>query len=163
MPRAPKLCNSPEGCTALVHDGSGRCPQHQRRSGKWDAKKGYTNRTATTEHKKRRTRILKRDPLCTLAYDGICTKVSTVCDHAIPLAAAQLVGLTVAQLDTDDMCQGACEPCSRSKTAREAHYVAGHRVDCPWSPDAVARARRQPSADRPSSSRVPRTIAIARY
>ncbi len=45
-----------------------------------------TNRTATTAHKARRLRILRRDPMCQLGYAG-CTGTSIICDHVIPLAA----------------------------------------------------------------------------
>src|SRR5271166_953153 len=111
--RAPKCCAA-QGCTALCYDGGNRCPQHHRRNGKWDAKKGYTNRTATTGHKQRRERILKRDPLCQMGYEGICTRVSTVCDHIVPLGGGGA--------DTDANCQGVCLPCSNKKTSQEGHY-----------------------------------------
>jgi hypothetical protein len=167
--RAPTVCLE---CTTLVYDGSGRCHQHQRRSGKWDSKKGRTNRTATSEHKKRRKRILKRDPLCKLAYEGICTRISTICDHIIPLGAAQLVGATVAQLDTDDYCRGVCRPCSDRVTSLAGHYIAGHNVECPWPTEGAATEGRgavRPSDDRRDGHRddrtapaLPRSI-IARY
>jgi hypothetical protein len=100
--RAPKLCNQ-DGCSTLVYDGASRCPAHHRRNGKWDAKRGYTNRTATTGHKKRRERILRRDPMCQLGFPG-CTGTSTVADHIVCLAAGGA--------DVDTNMQGVCRKCS---------------------------------------------------
>lgn len=120
-PRAARLCGHPE-CVALVYGTDRRCAEH-RREGRWPTKTG-TNRTVTNEHKQRRLRVLARDPLCQLRYEGVCTGISTVCDHIVPLAAGGA--------DTDDGCQGVCEPCGNVKTSREAHFLAGHDVPCPW-------------------------------
>jgi 5-methylcytosine-specific restriction enzyme A len=157
-PRAPKICNEP-GCTTLVA-GESRCAKHYSRN-KWGHKTG-TNRTAKTGHKQRRERILRRDPLCQLGYAGICTGISTVCDHIVPLAAGGA--------DSDANCQGVCEPCSNRKTSLEGHYIAGHNVPCPWptqgANDARPSARRrdgQPNdaqASAPSKPGVPRAIWI---
>ena len=131
--RAPKIC-SQEGCSTLTYDDASRCPEHHRRNGKWGPKVG-TNRTATTAHKARRLRILRRDPMCQLGYAG-CTGTSTICDHVIPLAAGGP--------DTDSNCQGVCRSCSDKKTSKEGHYLAGHNVERPWptegdSPEGAAK------------------------
>src|SRR3984893_17224723 len=115
--RAPKIC-SQEGCSTLTYDGASRCPEHHRRNGKWGPKVG-TNRTATTAHKARRLRILRRDPMCQLGYAGY-TGTSTICDHVIPLAAGAP--------DTDSNCQGVCRSCSDIATTA-LRAVVEHRDD----------------------------------
>jgi 5-methylcytosine-specific restriction enzyme A len=138
--RAPKSC-SQEGCSTLTYDGASRCPEHHRRNGKWGPKVG-TNRTATTAHKARRLRILRRDPMCQSGYAG-CTGTSTICDHVIPLAAGGP--------DTDSNCQGVCRSCSDKKTSKEGHYLAGHNVEPRGRRRGirrrVRRKRHHPNAD----------------
>jgi 5-methylcytosine-specific restriction protein A len=135
--RAPKCC-SEIGCTILVHDGKSRCPAHRGES-RWAPRTG-TSRTGTKAHKARRARILRRDPLCKLAYPG-CTGTSTVADHIRPLAANGA--------DTESNMQGACRSCSDKKTSQEAHFLAGHDVPCPWPtrggfPGGVQKNRHHP-------------------
>ena len=149
--RAPKACCE-IGCTALVYDGGSRCSEHKS-AGKWGPKRGRTNRTARSEHKKRRIRTLERDSLCQLRYENICTMISTVADHVVPLSVRP-------DLDVDWNLQGACLPCSNRKSSMEGHYLAGHDVPCPWPEDgetfrppvSIPRPPRRPV------SRVPRAI-----
>lgn len=160
MPRAPKCCAEP-GCPKIARPGERRCDQH-RLSGAgtsgWDSKRGTTPRTAQTGHKARRLRILQQNPECQLQLPG-CTGTSTVCDHRICLAAAAIVGLTAAQLDTDANCSGVCENCSRKKSSQEGHYLRGADVECPWRAEDVERLRRLPAG--PASPGVVRRIEIS--
>lgn len=159
--RANKICAEP-GCPKVCRPAERRCDVHRLSAAGtsgWDSKRGTTPRTSRTGHKARRVRILKRDPECQLQLPG-CTGTSSVCDHRVPLGAAIVVGLTEAQLDTDDNCQGACDACSRRKSSQEGHYLRGDNVECPWHPEDVERLRRLPSGP-DASSRIPRRIDTA--
>lgn len=156
-PRAPKVCGAVD-CFELVPNGVKYCDQHARRQGKWPSKTGTTPRTATTDHKGRRERILKRDRFCQLRFENICTGLSVICDHIVPIGAADFLNVTEEQLDTDDNCQGVCEACSGKKTSQEGHYLAGHKVPCPWTAADVANIKAAPpqpiKAARPAIPRV---------
>lgn len=160
-PRAPRLC-SHTGCVALVYGSNSRCAEHQPRRGSnrpFGAKTGVTNRTATTLHKARRLRIIKRDPICRLAFEG-CETTSTILDHRIPLAAAVIVGMTEAMLDVDANCQGCCRHCHGIKTSREGNYLRGANVPCPWDNAALQTVRQ--AAAQAAMPAIPRTI-FTRY
>lgn len=56
-----------------------------------------------------RLRILARDPVCRLAYPGVCTGVSVEVDHRNP-----------GDDHSDENLQGLCHECHAEKTKREA-------------------------------------------
>lgn len=144
-------------CPRLIERGQRYCPGCAP-AGRWGDKGLGTNRTGTAAHKKRRGRILQRDPMCQLRLPG-CTGNSTVLDHIVPLAAGSMVRLTVAQLDTDENCRGICQRCSDKVSAQQGHWFAGHRVECPWTAADVERLHCLPSAPPPDAN-VPRRIEL---
>lgn len=126
-------------CPNLIERGQRYCPGCAPAS-RWGDKGLGSNRTGTKAHKSRRKRILTRDPMCQLRLPG-CTATSTVLDHIVPLKAAGITGLTAAQLDSDVNCRGICQRCSDKVSSQQAHYLAGHKVDCPWTDADVERLR----------------------
>lgn len=153
MPRAPKTCSTP-GCTALTHNGS-RCAAHPRRSGRFQQRPG-TPRTATTEWKKLRAAVLRRDPMCQIRRPGICQGASVIADHIKCRAAG-------GNNDMSNL-RGACRPCSDWHTSQEGHYLAGHQVPQPWPDSDTTSIVRQSSPSQPQDDDikafVPRTIWI---
>lgn len=67
---------------------------------------------STRRQRKQRADILRRDPVCYLAYD-CCTTVATVEDHVTPLSQG---GDRWAYSNR----RGACEACHARKTQTEA-------------------------------------------
>lgn len=110
MPRAPRVCNEP-GCAALVDiEGRRRCDSHYKPFG---GKGGTSSRTTTSEHRRRRLRVLGRAGYrCEIRYDGVCAGAATEFDHVIPIAEGGR--------DSDSNGQAACVPCHRRKSAIEA-------------------------------------------
>lgn len=105
MPRAPKKCGR-QGCEVRVV-GRTYCPQHAAEAqapGSW-------GRGSTRQSRREREQVLAAWPTCYLQYD-CCTRVSTEDDHVIPLS----------QGGSDDLSnrRGACGPCHRRKSQREA-------------------------------------------
>ena len=144
MPKAPAMCRTPN-CINIVRNAA-HCPEHQQRQQRWG-----TDRTAQAGHKARRARILKLYPQCMLRLPG-CTGISTVCDHIVPLAAlAEGIG------DHDANCRGVCGNCDKKITSRQAHFLAGHNVERPWTDAQLALAHSTPPT-KPVGA--PRTIWI---
>ena len=150
--RAKKICSA-VGCTTLVASGS-RCVTHKS-DGRFQQRRG-TPRTATTEWKKIRATVLRRDPMCQIRRPDICTGLSQICDHIRCVAAG----------GSDDLrnLRGSCKACSDWHTSQEAHYLAGHNVPCPWPSNSDSK----PVVPQPIPARavsdtkafVPRTIWI---
>lgn len=67
---------------------------------------------STRQQRKQRAEILQRDPVCYLQYD-VCTQVSTVEDHVIPLSQG-------GDRWSYSNRRGACPPCHNIKTQQEA-------------------------------------------
>jgi 5-methylcytosine-specific restriction endonuclease McrA len=110
MPRAPRVCGE-LNCAALVHDPSRRkCDLHYKPFG---GKGGTSSRTTTSDHRRRRLRILGRAGYrCEIRYEGICLGAASEFDHVVPVGEGGS--------DTDMNGQAACVPCHRRKSAIEA-------------------------------------------
>lgn len=77
-------------------------------------------RTSTTAHRRRRTRVFKRDGhSCQLRYPDVCTGQAEELDHIDNVAAGGID-------DDDSNAQAVCVPCHKVKIAREA--AAGRRA-----------------------------------
>ncbi len=116
MPVHPATICSYAGCSARVHDGSGRCHRHPRPKHAWgdDRKRGSRHqRGYGTVWDKLRKRILLRD-------DYLCQ----VCLRAGRLSPAKAVDhiRSKAQGGSDDPLnlQSICGSCHNAKTAEEA-------------------------------------------
>lgn len=156
MPRAKKLCCE-IGCTKLCPPGESRCPEH-RQQNPYSPKPPGSSRTGTKEYKDMRAKILQRDTVCRLRLPG-CTQQSTDMDHIVPVAAAQLVRLTPAQLNHELNQRGVCHSCHLKHSSRQANYLKGTTsVPKPWTDADVERLRDIPSA--PPSSGIPRRISL---
>lgn len=149
MPKAPKICGT-QDCINLVRGGT-YCPEHaKQKQERWG-----TDRTAQAGHKARRARILKRDPHCMLRLTG-CTGTSTVCDHIVPLAVlAPGIG------DHDANCRGVCSPCDKKITSKQAHWIAGHNVQRPWTDKQIIVAHNESPPIAIAQAAAARTIWIA--
>lgn len=69
--------------------------------------------------KRTRARILRRDPHCKLAIEGVCTGTSTEADHITPHAQALALGWPLPDIDSIENGQGVCKPCHQIKTRAE--------------------------------------------
>ena len=89
-------------------------PSASRPGGNWDRRKSRQARGYGREHERMRAVVLDEEPLCRmcLAMDPPQYVPSTIADHIKPKAEG----------GTDDRenYQGACQPCSTAKTARES-------------------------------------------
>lgn len=116
MPRAPRICNE-LGCSTLVYDEKRRrCDAHYKPFG---GKGGTSSRTTTSDHKRRRLRVLGRAGYrCEVRYPDICIGTATEADH--------VVALSLGGTDSDFNMQAVCTPCHRRKTSREGHAAQGY-------------------------------------
>src|ERR1044072_844853 len=108
MPKAPQKC--PKCFKPRTRNGF--CEDHQPVNWRDKDRKDravYDNPV----FRKQRPRILKRDPLCKLGFDG-CTGKSTVVDHIVPYVIAQKAVVS------DEELQGVCQSCHNKKTNAEA-------------------------------------------
>jgi 5-methylcytosine-specific restriction enzyme A len=146
MPRAPKACSHPSGCTKTDGgDGSGRCADHKRPA--WQgSQRGKA--TGSAEWKRLRLKILARDGWrCQLNYPGICLIAATQVDH--------IEGVAAGGNDDEDNLWGVCVPCHRRKTGGEG----GSARRGPTKPPPPPAPRRQPKPERTKRA-LPRTIAL---
>lgn len=109
MPQAaPRPCTQP-GCGALVHDGSGRCDAHQRKS--WAPRYRHVKRIRGSKLKRLRDELLHRKPLCEECERNGRVSASTVRDHIVPLAEGGT--------EDESNIQALCDPCHDAKSKRE--------------------------------------------
>ena len=99
MSRASKVCAEP-GCPRLTTRGN-RCPEHSPEAWAGSTRAARLPR----DWKRRRARILRRDPLCRIC--GI--RASVEVDHII-----------AGDDHRDQALQGLCRECHRLKSQREA-------------------------------------------
>lgn len=105
---APRPCTHP-GCSALVRDGSGRCPKHPRPE--WAKKVTETKRIGGRRRQALRAALFEADPLC-----AECKKLGRVTlgaerDHIVPLAEGGSEEVSNTQL--------LCLPCHEAKSLVE--------------------------------------------
>lgn len=77
--------------------------------------------TKTYAWRKLRDRVVTEEPVCWLAFGGICTGRSTTADHVIPKTVRPDLALTRSNL------RGACGPCNlaRGRTPVERLALGG--------------------------------------
>lgn len=63
-------------------------------------------------------RIITRDQICQLAYDG-CLITATQADHIVPHAEATRFGWPPSEIDSEANGQGVCTACHAIKTRAE--------------------------------------------
>lgn len=107
MPKPWRVCTNPD-CPEL-HQGTGRCPKCRGTAEQQRRPDG--NPYATTGHRRFRTHVLTRDPICVLCNIAI----ATVADHH-PHERRDLVA---RGLNPDDpqYGRGLCKPCHDTHTA----------------------------------------------
>jgi 5-methylcytosine-specific restriction protein A len=146
LSRAPKICGH-HPCVQLVR-GTRYCPQHQREHA-WQGS-GGDKRSGTTEHKKRRLRVLKRDGYrCHWQYPGICQGTATELDH--------VVALSEGGPDLDSACVGSCRACHLRRSSRQGHRASGHSVADDRNDPDDRNDRNEPQVALPSPA-LPRVI-----
>lgn len=106
MPQKPNRPCVIRGCPNLAEPNSPRCKFHPRKE-RWS--EGMKGRPMPHGWKSKRAKVLQRDPICRLQYEGICAGFATEADHIIPNAG-----------DDPSNLQGVCGPCHKVKTQREA-------------------------------------------
>jgi 5-methylcytosine-specific restriction enzyme A len=126
MPRAPRPCPH-DGCTALIHGDTRRCPEHQPTA--WSGPRTQSSVTTSSgAWKQLRLHVLKRDhDQCQLQLPG-CIGRATQVDHIVNVANGG------PEFDPNN-CQASCSPCNARKASAEG---------------AAARARRKAQRPKPS-------------
>jgi 5-methylcytosine-specific restriction protein A len=110
MPNAaPRPCTK-QGCGALVHDASGRCPAHPKPA--WVKQANIPQRVTGRRLQRMRELLFSRDPMCAQCRSLGLRVLATERDHKVPLAEGGR--------DDQDNEQGLCAPCHRAKTLSEA-------------------------------------------
>lgn len=110
MARAKKVCSG-RGCASLVPPGQSRCPAC---SAKADAaRRPNGNPYSTAGHRSFRAAVLARDPICVICQQAL----ATVADH-YPIERRDLVRRGMDP-DEPDFGRGVCDPCHRTRTARD--------------------------------------------
>jgi 5-methylcytosine-specific restriction enzyme A len=110
MPNAaPRPCNHP-GCSQLVRDGSGRCPDHPRQG--WAKKPDAPKRITGRRLQSLRAALFRRQPLCEICKSRGLLVIATQRDHRIPLAEGGT--------EDPDNEQALCAPCNAEKGLAEA-------------------------------------------
>lgn len=109
MPTKPfHPCCTP-GCANLTHESRcGICTKGREQRRGSASKRGYG-----TEHRKRRERVLARDPVCLNCEAQGVTTPSTVYDHIVPIEAG-------GSVDDMENAQGLCDTCHNAKRAAES-------------------------------------------
>lgn len=105
---APKPCTHP-GCGALVTDGSGRCPKHQRKS--WVKKPTAPKRITGRKLQRLREELFQREPLCRQCLKAGIVRLASERDHITPLEEGGT--------DEDANVQPLCKECHDSKSKAE--------------------------------------------
>ena len=164
-PRAPRVCLEPN-CTRLTPNT--RCEEHTRKA--WDGPRtASTQRTGRRSWRKIRAKVLCRDLVCQLGFDGWTTKPEEV--HHITEVAD-------GGSDTHANLIGVCKSCHAKITAQRASEVS-HGAPRRAARRAGAHAHGGPPSDntagdrarvgdrpedraREVTSRIPHSI-IARY
>lgn len=110
MPRALKVCNGLPGKRCAKLTDSGRCPDCRAEA---DTSRGTATQRGynTAGHRRFRTAVLRRDPLCVL-----CGSVATVADHH-PLSRRELVEQGLNPNDPTRG-RGLCAPCHGRETVQ---------------------------------------------
>jgi 5-methylcytosine-specific restriction endonuclease McrA len=117
MPRAPRIC-AQHPCAHLVRPPKRYCPEHHKQNIGWNKYSSQTaGRTATTEWRTTRLKVLERDAYTCRINGPRCISHATEVDHIV----AHYLGGT----DEPGNLQAVCRPCHASRTAAQARAARG--------------------------------------